>query len=189
MNALRIVTIAFAAHFASGCGGDDSGVLRGHGLSVATLSPEAQGGVYDAAARAAFDLNDPNQSLLLDRRGLPRTVGLAAGDTLPPAVEAEMRRLGSIKGVCQPSITDSRKTVRCTAVLPGYVIRFSPVFAMASDTVEVYLFAQNYDNASSGYSPPLRFERAYQVVRSPAGDSWRAAREGRIPKEVRGDKR
>jgi hypothetical protein len=78
-------------------------------------------------------------------------------------------------------------TVRCTAVLPGYVIRFSPVLAMAADTVEVYLFAQNYDNASSGYSAPLRFERAYQVVR--AGDSWRAAREGRIPKEVRGDKR
>jgi hypothetical protein len=187
MHVLRIVTIAFAAHVASGCGGDDSSVLRGHGLSVATLSPEAQGDVYDAAARAAFDLNDPTQSLLLDRRGLPRTVGLAPADSLPDAVEAEMRRRGSIKGVCQPPISASRKTVRCAAVLPGYVIRFSPVFAMAADTVEVYLFAQNYDNASSGYSAPLRFERAYQVVRS--GDSWRAAREGRIPKEVRGDKR
>jgi hypothetical protein len=187
MHLIRIVTIALAAHVASGCGGDDSSILRGHGLSVAALSPEAQGAVYDAAARAAFDLNDPNQSLLLDRRGLPRTVGLAPGDTWPESVEAAMRRLGSIKGVCQPPITASRKTVRCTAVLPGYVIRFSPVFAMAGDTVEVYLFAQNYDNASSGYTAPLRFERAYQVVRS--GDSWRAAREGRIPKEVRGDKR
>ncbi len=187
MHVPRIVTIAFAAHVASGCGGDDSSVLRGHGLSVATLSPEAQGDVYDAAARAAFDLTDPAQSLLLDRRGLPRTVGLAPADTLSGAVEAEMRRRGSIKGVCQPPITASRKTVRCAAVLPGYVIRFSPVFAMAADTVEVYLFAQNYDNAASGYSPPLRFERAYQVVRS--GDTWRAAREGRIPKEVRGDKR
>lgn len=187
MHLIRIVTIALAAHVASGCGGDDSSILRGHGLSVATLSPDAQGAVYDAAARAAFDLNDPNQSLLLDRRGLPRTVGLAPGDTWPESVEAAMRRLGSIKGVCQPPITTSRQTVRCAAVLPGYVIRFSPVFAMAGDTVEVYLFAQNYDNASSGYTAPLRFERAYQVVRS--GDSWRAAREGRIPKEVRGDKR
>ena len=140
-----------------------------------------------AAVGTAFDLSEPTQSLLLDRRELPRTVGLAPADTLPDAVEAEMRRRASIKGVCQPPITASRKTVRCTAELPGYVIRFSPVFAMAADTVEVYLFAQNYDNASSGYSAPLRFERAYQVVRS--GESWRAAREGRIPKEVRGDKR
>src|SRR5215831_18413337 len=178
MHLIRIVTIAFAAHLASGCGGDDSGVLRGHGLAVATLSPQAQGGVYDAAARAAFDLSDPNQSLLLDRRGLPRTVGLAVADTWPPGVEAEMRRLGSIRGICEPPITASRKTVKCTAALPGYIVRFSPVFAMASDTVEVYLFAQNYDNASSGYTTPLRFERAYQVVRSAGGggDSWRAAR-------------
>src|SRR5262245_17428708 len=152
MHLIRIVTIALAAHLASGCGGDDSSVLRGHGLSVAALSPEAKGAVFDAAARAAFDVSDPNQSLLLDRRGLPRTVGLAAGDSWPDAVEAEMRRLGSIKGVCQPPITTSRKTPKCAAALPGYVIRFSPVFAMAGDTVEVYLFAQNYDNASSGYT-------------------------------------
>jgi len=185
MHVLRIVIIALA--LAGGCGGDDSSILRGHGLSIAALSPEAQGGVYDAAARAAFDLNDPAQSLLLDRRGLPRTVGLAPADTWPDQVAAEMRRRGSIKGLCEPPITTSRKTVRCTAVLPGYVVRFSPVFAMAGDTVEVYLFAQNYDNASSGYTAPLRFERAYQVVRS--GDSWRAVREGRIPSEVRGDKR
>ena len=184
MHVLRIVTLAFAV--AGGCGGDDSSLLRGHGLPVATLSPEAQGGVYDAAARAAFDLNDPTMSLLLDRRGLPRTGGLAPADTWPDRVTDEMRWRGSIKGVCEPPIIASRKTVRCTAVLPGYVVRFSPVLAMAGDTVEVYLFAQNYDNASSGYTAPLRFERVYQVVR--AGDSWRAAREGRIPKEVRGDK-
>ncbi len=187
MTVLRIATIAFAAHVASGCGGGDSNVLRGHGLSGAALSSEAQGGVFDAAARAAFDLNDPNMSLLFDRRGLPRTVGLAAGDTWPDQVAAEMRRRGSIKGVCEPPISASRKTVKCSAPLPGYVVRFSPVFAMTGDTLEVYLFAQNYDNAASGYSPPLRFERAYQVVRT--GDGWRAAREGRIPKEVRGDKR
>ena len=187
MYVIRIVIIALAANLASACGGDDSSILRGHGLSVAALSPKAQGGVYDAAARAAFDLNDPAQSLLLDRRGLPRTGGLAAADTWPDAIEAEMRKRGSIKGVCQPPITTSRKTVKCAAVLPGYVVRFSPVFAMIGDTVEVYLFAQNYDNATSGYTAPLRFERAYQVV--PDGDSWRAAREGRVSKEVRGDKR
>ena len=187
MNLLRIVTVALAANVAVLCGGDDSSIVRGHGLPEATLSPNDQGGVYDAAARAAFDLSDPTQSLLLDRRSLPRTVGLAAGVRWPEGVAAEMQKRGSIKGTCEPPITGSRGTVRCSAERPGYVIRFSPVFAMAGDTVEVYLFAQNYDNAASGNSAPLRFERAYQVVRS--GDGWRAAREGRIPKEIRGDKR
>jgi hypothetical protein len=187
MHLLRIVTVAFAAHLASVCGGDDSSILRGHGLAAATLAPDAQGQVYDAAVRAAFDLRDPTLSLLLDRRGLPRTVGLAPTGRWQDPVVAEMQRRGSIKGVCEPPITGSRKTVKCTAALPGYVVRFSPVFAMTGDTVEVYLFAQNYDNASSGYSAPLRFERAYQVV--PSADGWRAAREGRIPKEIRGDKR
>lgn len=187
MSVLRIATVALAAHVAAFCGGGDSGIVRGRGLAETALSPGAQGGVYDAAARAAFDLSDPTQSLLLDPRGLPRTVGLAASTRWPDGVAAEMQRRGSIKGTCEPPIIESRKTVKCTAVRPGYVVRFSPVFTMAGDTLMVHVFAQNYDNASSGYSPPLRFERAYQVVR--AGDGWRAAREGRIPKEIRGDKR
>lgn len=187
MHVLRIVAIVLATHLAGVCGGDDSSIVRGHGLSEAALAPAAQGAVFDAAARAAFDLDDPTQSLLLDPRGLPRAVGLEAAGRWPDQVAAEMQRRGSIKGACEPPITASRKTVKCTAERPGYVIRFSPVFAMNGDTVEVYLFAQNYDNASSGYTAPLRFERAYQVV--PSGDGWRAAREGRIPKEVRGDKR
>lgn len=187
MHLLRIATVALAANAAAFCGGGDSGIVRGRGLAEAVLSPEAQGGVYDAAARAAFDLSDPTQSLLFDPRGLPRTVGLTASTRWPDGVVAEMQKRGSIKGTCEPPITKSQMTIRCTAVRPGYVIRFSPVFTMAGDTLMVHIFAQNYDNATSGYSPPVRFERAYQVVRS--GDGWRAAREGRIPKEIRGDKR
>ena len=187
MHLLRIVTVALAANVAAFCGGDDSGIVRGHGLAEASLSADAQGDVYDAAARAAFDVSDATQSLLLDPRGLPRTVGLAASMRWSDALATEMQKRGSIKGTCEPPITESRKTVKCAAVRPGYVIRFSPVFAMVGDTLVVYIFAQNYDNATSGYSPPLRFERAYQIVR--AGDGWRAAREGRIPKEIRGDKR
>ena len=187
MHLLRIATVALAANIAVFCGGGDSGIVRGPGLSEASLPADAQGDVYDAAARAAFDLGDATQSLLLDPRALPRTVGLAASTRWPDAVTTEMQTRGSLKGTCEPPINESRKTVRCAAVRPGYVIRFSPVFAMPGDTLVVYIFAQNYDNATSGYSPPLRFERAYQVVR--AGDGYRAAREGRIPKEIRGDKR
>ena len=43
-----------------------------------------------------------------------------------------------------------------------------------------------YDTPSSGYSEPLRFERVYHIVRS--GDGWRAALEGRVPKDVRGER-
>jgi hypothetical protein len=67
------------------------------------------------------------------------------------------------------------------------VIRFSPVFALRGDSVQVYLYVQKYDTPSGDTSQTLRFERAYQVVRT--GDDWRAVREGRVPKEIRGERK
>jgi hypothetical protein len=64
-------------------------------------------------------------------------------------------------------------------------VRFSPIFKLRGDSVQVYVYAQKYDNATSGNSDRLRFERAYQVV--PNGERWRAVREGRVPKEIRGE--
>ena len=169
-----------------GCGGgDDSNFVRGRGLQPATLSPAAQAAVYDAALRGAFEVDDPALSLLLDPRELPRTVGLDAGARLPAATVSAMRGRGTIKGTCEPP-TAGRKTPRCSAARPGYVVRFSPVFAMRGDSVAAYVFAQKYDTPSSGYSDPLRFERVYHLVRS--GDGWRAALEGRVPKDIRGDR-
>jgi hypothetical protein len=49
------------------------------------------------------------------------------------------------------------------------------------------MYAQKYDTPTSGISERLRFERAYQVVRR--GEDWRAVREGRVPKEIRGEPR
>lgn len=141
--------------------------------------------MYDATARGAFTLDDPALSLLLDPRELPRTVGLEVVGRLPQAVVTAMRDRGTVKGTCEPPV-DDRKTPRCTAARPGYVVRFSPVFAMRGDSVEAYVFAQKYDTPSSGYSAPLRFERVYHLVRS--GDGWRAALEGRVPKEIRGER-
>ena len=154
-------------------------------MTVAALSPQAQAHVYEAAARASFNLDDPALSLLLDRRLLPRTTGLAAGDRLPESVTAELRRRGAVKGTCEPAIDGPRGTARCSAELPGYVVRFSPVFTLGGDSTQVYVYAQKYDTPASGTSDVLRFERAYQVVKR--GDDWRAVREGRIPKEVRGE--
>ncbi len=167
------------------CGGGASNDVRGRGLTMASLSPASQAGIYDAAARAAFDVDDPALSLLLDTRLLPRSVGLASGGRLAEAVTEEMRRHGTIKGTCEPALDAGRGTPRCPATLPGYVVRYSPVFKLGGDSMQVYIYAQKYDTRGSGNSPPLRFERAYQVVRR--GDGWRAVREGRIPKEIRGE--
>ena len=141
--------------------------------------------MYEAALRAAFEVDDPGLSLLLDRRLLPRTIGLAAAGTVPNDVVGELRRRGAIKGTCEPKLDGGRGTARCSAALPGYVVRFTPVLTLHGDSTQVYVYAQKYDTPSSGISQALRFERAYQVVRR--GNDWRAAREGRIPKEVRGE--
>lgn len=177
--ALMVVVGALCA-----CQHDDPNVVRGKRLAVATLPADAQARIYEAAARGSFDVD--GTSLLIDRRLLPRAIGLAEGGRLPDSVVAALKRRGTIKGVCEPSLTETRGTAQCSADLPGYVVRYSPVFAITNDSVQVYVYAQKYDTHGSGRSETLRFERAYQVVRS--GDAWRAVREGHVPKEARGEK-
>lgn len=176
-----IVIIAAAA-----CTKKDTSV-RGHGLSVASFPAATQARIYEAAARGSFDLDDPSLSLLLDGRLLPRGIGLVSGGELPDAVKSAMRRNGAVKGTCEPPLQGVRGTAHCTAELPGYVVRFSPVFQVGHDTVEVYLYAQKYDTPSSGISETLRFERAYKIVGT--GDRWHAVAEGTVSKEVRGEPR
>jgi len=185
MNFARGVVALVLASGLAGCSGDASRDVRGRGLATASLSSTDQAHVYEAAARAAFDVDDPALSLLLDRRLLPRTTGLAPAGTVSNDVVAELRRRGAIKGTCEPKLDTSPGTARCSAALPGYVIRFTPVLTVPGDSTQVYVYAQKYDTPSSGISQALRFERAYQVVRR--GEDWRAVREGRIPKEVRGE--
>jgi hypothetical protein len=167
-----------------GCRNDESSDVRGKGLSVAALSADAVARIYEAAARGAFDVD--GTSLLVDRRVLPRGVGLADGGRLPDDVVAAMTQHDAIKGTCEPSLTETVGTAHCAAELPGYVVRYSPVFAITGDSVQVYIYAQKYDTPKSGVSETLRFERAYQVVRR--GDEWTAVREGRVPNEARGER-
>src|SRR5215213_8043119 len=170
MNLGRGVAAALAVTSLAACRGDVSNDVRGRGLSVAAFSPQVQAHIYEAAARASFELDDPALSLLLDRRLL-----VIAGSQVP--LTAPRRR--------SSAVTSKRVTAQCSASLPGYVVRFSPVFTLRGDSTQVYVYAQKYDTPSSGKSDVLRFERAYQVVKR--GDDWRAVREGRIPKEVRGE--
>jgi hypothetical protein len=179
---MRAVLVVAGLSIAA-CEPEDPSV-RGKGLSPASLPADAQARIYEAAARGSFDVE--GTSLLLDRRFLPRTIGLADGGRVPDDVVAAMRRRGTIKGTCEPSLTETVGTAQCRAELPGYVVRYSPVFAITKDSVQVYLYAQKYDTPASGRSETLRFERAYQIVRN--GDNWRAVREGHVPKEARGER-
>lgn len=160
-------------------GGDpDRDAFRGPGLHAATLPAGSQAQAYEAAIRTAFDLDDPAVSILIDDRVLPRAAGLDSASTLPRAVVAELSRRGAIRGKCRPQI-GIKRAPECKAPLPGYVVRFSDVLAAGRDSVQVYLWAEKYDNPNSGFSAPLRFERAYQLVRTAGG--WRATQEARIP--------
>jgi hypothetical protein len=167
------------------CRANDSNVVRGRGLRIAAQPPPVRAQIYEAAARGAFEL-DESLSLLLDPRMLPRDVGLGADGRVPGAVFEEMKRRGVIRGTCEPPLQGLRGVPRCPAVLPGYVLRYSPVFTLGPDSVQVYVYVQKYDTPGLEPSQTLRFERAYQIVRQ--GNEWRAVREGRVPNEARGEK-
>jgi hypothetical protein len=140
--------------------------VRGRGLNVGPLSATAQAHVYEAAVRAAFEVDDESLSLLLDPRELPRDIGLAVGARLSDSIGAELRHRGVTKGTCEPPVASNRGSPKCTAALPGYVVRFSPIFTLRGDSVQVYLYAQKYDSPTSGNSDRLRFERACKSFRA-----------------------
>src|SRR5215217_7261140 len=145
MLAARGVLLGLVVVCLGACTGDESNTVRGRGLSLATLPAASRAHVYEAALRASFDVDDPALSLLLDPRELPRDVGLAASSRVPDSVAAELRRRDVTKGTCEPPIDSKRGVPLCSASLPGYVIRFSPVFALRGDSVQVYLYVQKYD--------------------------------------------
>jgi len=101
----------------------------------------------------------------------------------PPMTGDVVRALhdqGTVRGTCQAPPEGTRKTINCGAPRPGYVVRFSEVFRLAADSVQVYVGVQKYDTPESGATEALQFENVYQVVRHD-GD-WSAAREARIKK-------
>jgi hypothetical protein len=159
--------------------GEDDQFVRGHRLRVASLQPNTRVSVYRSALGAAFELNDPALTLLLDRRVLSRAGGMAEEGRLPGPVEVGLRDRGVIQGTCEPPITSSRKTPQCIARGPGYVVRFSDIFKRGGDSVEVYLAVQKFDTPTNSGSESLRFERAYQLVHGP-GDKWEPTREARV---------
>jgi len=163
----------------SGNGDGSSPTDRGAGLQAATLSADQQAAAYATAISGAFDLG-PSLVLLLDPALLPRRRSAQPSDSLPPAVARALVSRGAIQGSCMAVPTSTRNAPICKAASAGYIVQFSPVFRLGRDTVQVYLVAERYRPASdtTGYQPPLEFERRYALVRS--GREWRVVREERL---------
>ena len=175
-SALLVVCAAVAL----GCS-DRPGAYRGPGLPVASLPLNDVVGVYHAALAGSFRLDDASLLILADPTFLPRTSGLAGGDSMPRNLLAALRAGGVVKGTCAVPVANTRWPLVCRAEYPGYVVRFSQPFAMGGghDSMQVHLVIQQYATPSSAKAERLRFERAYYVARQ--GSSWRAVREARLP--------
>src|SRR5688572_32339433 len=111
------------------CAEDTSKYARGRGLQVAQLSAADRARIYAAALGGAFDLG-PGLSLLVDTSMLTRIGGERPGEVLGGDVRGALRGTGVTKGECAPQRRAATRTPVCRADLPGYVVRFSAVFAM-----------------------------------------------------------
>jgi hypothetical protein len=170
--ALLVMTLA--------CGDDapdDSNVARGRGLQPIALVPAAEAAVYEAAARASFDVG-PGLVLMAHPRLLPRTAGYDGGDPLPPALLQALRARGVVRGSCDPRHEVPRDTPRCAGSQAGYVIRGSPVMQVGRDTIQLNFAAETFAPERGARPQALRFEKIYQLVG--AGTSWRVIREARV---------
>jgi hypothetical protein len=156
---------------------DDANVARGRGLDGVELAPAAEAAVYDAAARASFDVG-PGLVLLAHPRRLPRTAGYDGGDPLPPALLHALRERGVVRGLCEPKHEAPRDTPRCAGSQTGYVIRTSAPMRVGADTVQINFAAETFAGSAGVRPQALRFEKIYQLVG--AGPEWRVVREARV---------
>jgi hypothetical protein len=159
------------------CGEDKSQYARGRGLEVAQLPAADRAAIYAAALGGAFDIA-PGLSLLVDTAMLTRVGGEAPGSPLGSDVRAALHRTGVTKGECMPQRRAATRAPVCRAELPGYVVRFSDVFAMRGDSVQTHLLAERYDTPSTGEHNRFKIEQAYQLVRRDG--SWAVVRKARI---------
>lgn len=176
---LPLVGLSLLAAIVAACAGDDARAYRGPGLEVATLPLADRLAVYRAALAGSFNVDDPNLSILVDPTLLPRSAGLAGGDSLPADVLSAMRQSGIVRGTCVMPVRKSREALVCQADRAGYLARFSDPFALGKDSVQVNLVVERYAIPYGTRSERLRFERAYHIARR--GTAWRAVREARMP--------
>lgn len=181
MRRTMILALA-AAPFLAACSEEEGPqAARGRGLEVAALDARQRAQIYRAAVGAAFDVG-PGLVLLLHPRLLPREAGLAGGDSVPADVARALRQAGTVAGTCEPAQTDRGSLPHCDASAAGYVVRFSDVLRLSTDSVQVYLDAEQYTVPGAPPQQVLHFEKAYQLINE--NGRWRVAREGRVPAAV-----
>ncbi len=175
----QLLIAALVAITAPGCGSKtEDTYVRGHGLRVADLPVHDRVAIYQAAIGGAFTIGDPSLYLLLDPRLLPRTEGYAGTAGMSQALRTAVLESHIVQGTCQPPIEETPHIAHCQAPMAGYVVRFSEVFRMPHDTMEVYLAVRRYSTPTTVGIGRLEFERVYKVVKH--GAAWDAVAEGRI---------
>jgi hypothetical protein len=176
----RALICLACAGIAFGCAREPE-AYRGAGLQVDTLPLNDLVAAYRATLGAAFRIDDPSLSLLVDPILLPRGKGLVGGDTMASAVRSALQRAGLVKGTCQVPIQRTPAPLICRANRPGYVVRLSAPFVLRGghDSVQLHVVVQQYAIPHGPVAERLRFERAYQLARS--GRTWRAIGEARLP--------
>ena len=177
-RAVCLTVAAAAAASACGCANPEPD-YRGKGLNVDSLSTADMVGVYRATLAGAFDLRDPSLSILVDPVLLPRSATLAGGDTMQAGVLAALRQGNVVQGLCKVPLHATKMPLVCRAERAGYVVRFSPPYALGPDSVQVHLAVQQYAIPNGKAEVRLRFERAYYVARR--AQEWRSIREARLP--------
>jgi hypothetical protein len=172
--------LSAALMLAVACAEDTSKYARGRRLDVAPLPATDRAKIYAAALGGAFDLG-PGLSILVDTSMLTRTGGLGAGAPLGMDVRAALRATDVTQGECAPERREANRTPVCKAAIPGYVVRFSDVFAMGGDSVQTHVFAERYDTPATGVHNRFVIEQAYQLVKN--GQGWKVVRKARIDRE------
>lgn len=152
--------------------------VRSDGMPVAILPAAVQARVFDAAVRAAFDV-DPGLVLLLNPTHLPAGSGYEGGSPVPDSLRAALQAAGVISGVCEPKRSGEQRAPLCDAGRSGYVVRGSELFQAGGDTVHLYLASEVFAAAGGPGQRPFAFEMAYKLVpREEPG--WRVVAEGRV---------
>ena len=177
-STIRLATTALIIVLAAcNAGNDDGPDIRGGGAPVAKLDAAQRAGAYDAALRAAFDV-DSSLELLIDRSILPRNGTFQSRDTLDAVVVRELRTAGAIHGVCTPVRVDTKHGPTCVANTPGYVVRVTDLYQVRGDTVRMFLAADRFQTASGlGPAQKFSFESGYELLRR--NGKWAVVREGR----------
>src|SRR5688572_3776410 len=126
----------------------DDGFARGPGLKTTQLPVPAKVAIYDASVKSAFDVG-PALVLMLDPRFLPRTRGLGPGEPMPKNLITALQSSGVVKGVCESPAVEAREAPLCEAASPGYIVRFSDVFRMRGDSVQVHIAVERFNTKTS----------------------------------------